>query len=229
VIRKLILIIDDEPEIRELLAEGLSAHYQILFAKNGQEGIDIALKNKVSLIILDILMPGMTGIETCQKLREHNETSAIPIIMLTAFDDSKQKTEAFRAGADDYITKPFDFEELLARVQSKIKRMVPVEVGPTHLIKYGDLVLNFQKLNAEINDQDLELGQIEFKILNSLIKNRGEVVERDILQIDVWGAESPSDRALDPHITSLRRKLKNSRHELKTFYGQGYSLVLKEK
>ena len=224
-----ILIVDDEPSIREFLAQILSEHYQILFAKNGTEAFEIAKNKKPTIILLDIIMPGKNGIETCREIRNDPTTKSIPVIMLTALNDSNQRTQAFLSGADDYITKPFNPDELIARVESKIRRQKEVAPQVTGRVQFGDLTLNFEELKAEINGKTVEISQTEFKILSCLIKNQGQLVQREVLHDSVWGEESPSDRALDPHITTLRKKLKNSRSELKTVYGQGYSLILKER
>ncbi len=223
-----VLIVDDEPSIREFLAQILSIEYQVLFAKNGSEAIEIARSQSPNAILLDIIMPGKNGIDVCKQLRDESGTKAIPIIMLTAVNDPDQRTEAFLSGADDYISNPFVPDELLARVESKLRRMSELKPVVTNTLKFGDLTLNFKALKADINGSELELGQIEFKILNCLINSEGQLVHRDVLHDYVWGDEPPSDRALDPHITTLRRKLKSSRSELKTVYGRGYSLILKE-
>lgn len=173
-------------------------------------------------------MPGKTGVEVCKDLRSDPKTSSIPIIMLTALNEPEQRTQAFLSGADDYISKPFNPDELLARVDSKIRRLDETKPQSTSTLQFGDLHLDFQEQSAEISGKPIEIGQIELKILKCLIHNQGQLVEREMLHQFVWGDESPSDRALDPHITTLRRKLKPSRGELKTVYGRGYSVVLRE-
>lgn len=223
-----ILIVDDEPSIREFLAQILSEHYQILFAKNGTEALEVAKSKVPTIILLDILMPGKNGIQTCRDIRNDPTTKSIPVIMLTALNDTDQRTQAFISGADDYVSKPFTPDELVARIESKIRRQKEVTPQIAGRVQFGDLTLNLEELKAEINGKAVEISQTEFKILNCLIKNQGQLLLREALHDYVWGDESPSDRALDPHITTLRKKLKGSRCELKTAYGQGYSLILKE-
>lgn len=220
-----ILIVDDEPDIREFLAQILSQNYHVIFAKNGEEAVEIAKEQQPSIILLDLIMPVKTGIEACKDLRSNPKTTEIPILFLSALNSSGQRTDAFLAGADDYINKPFTPDELLARVESKLRRSA--ERNSQATVKYGDLIIDFQQLKITSSSKDLDLGQTEFKILSYLIKRKGDLVTRDELNSFVWQDEVPSDRALDPHITTLRRKLKDSLCELKTVYGQGYGLVIK--
>jgi DNA-binding response OmpR family regulator len=227
--KKKILVVDDEPYIREFLAQLLSEDHQVILANDGDEGIKCAGTIKPDLIILDVVMPGKNGIQVCKILRMDPVTKLIPILMLTAVNQVEHRTAAFEAGADDYFVKPFDTEELLARVHSKLRRLDERPIAVTNVINFGDMILDFQQLKAEISGTKIDFGQIEFKILNCLIKNQGQLVEREVLNEFVWGAESPAERALDPHITALRKKIKFSQSELKTIYGRGYSLVLREK
>jgi len=226
--KKKILIVDDEQNIRELLAQILSEHYQVFFAQNGDEAIAQAKKHSPALIVLDILMPGKSGFQTCTELRSDPATKMVSVLILTALNDPEQRTQAFLCGADDYLNKPFLPDELLARIQSKIRRSNEINLDEGRLVQFGDLTLNYEELKVAVAGKPLEVGPIEFRILNCLIKNEGKLVGRDILSASVWGDEAPSERALDPHITALRKKLKNSLEELKTVYGRGYSLVIKE-
>lgn len=222
-----ILIVDDEQDIREFLAQILSQNYQVIFAKNGEEAVEIAKVQLPSIILLDIIMPIKTGIEACKELRACPKTINIPILFLSALNSSDKRTDAFLAGADDYINKPFVPDELLARIESKLRRSAERNTQEKDSVEYGDLIVNYQQLKVIHDTKDLELGQTEFKILSCLIKRKGELVTRDELNNFIWQDEIPSDRALDPHITTLRKKLKDSLCELKTVYGQGYGLVLK--
>lgn len=222
-----ILIVDDEADIREFLAQILSENYQVIFAKNGEEAVEIAKEQLPSIILLDIIMPVKTGIDACKELRACPKTTDIPILFLSALNSSDKRTDAFLAGADDYINKPFVPDELLARIESKLRRSAERNTQEKDTVKYGDLIVDYQQLKIINSSKDLELGQTEFKILSCLIKRKGELVTRDELNNFVWQDEIPSDRALDPHITTLRKKLKDSLCELKTVYGQGYGLVIK--
>lgn len=227
--RPTVLIVDDESYIREFLAQILSEHFRIAFAKDGKEAIEIAKSAKPAVIVLDVLMPGQNGIETCKKLREQRESEGIPVIMLTAVNEPEQRIKAFNAGADDYLAKPFLPEELIARINRKLEKTPARQpVSKENEFRLGNLKLQFDDLSIEVDGVKCELGQVEYKILNFLLKKRGELVSRQELNDYVWGDELPSDRALDPHITALRKKLQKSHGELKTVYGKGYSIILKD-
>jgi DNA-binding response OmpR family regulator len=223
-----VLIVDDESYIREFVAQVLSEYYKVLFAKNGDEACEMAIRLQPSLIILDILMPGQNGIEICKILRGSPETKKIPVIMLTALNEPESLVGAFASGADDFLTKPFVPAELVARVASKIRRSKEsLGAGSGRVLNVGNLKVDFDGLRVEVSGEPLDLGTIEFKILKFLVQNQDQVVLREELHSFVWGSETPSDRALDPHITSLRKKLKDSSGALKTIYGRGYSFILK--
>lgn len=226
--RSTVLIVDDESYIREFLAQILSEHFRIAFAKNGDEAIETAKSVQPDIVVLDVLMPGQDGIEICKMLREQKESALIPIIMLTAVNEPELRIKAFNAGADDYMAKPFLPEELVARIKRKLEKATTKH--PTNKdvgFKLGNLKLQIDDLCLEIDGVKYELGQVEYKILNFLLKKCGELVSRDDLNDYIWGKDLPSDRALDPHITSLRKKLQGSHGELKTVYGRGYSIILK--
>lgn len=223
-----VLIIEDESEIRELASQVLSEKYHVLLAKNGTTGIEIALREKPNAIIVDILMPGMSGLQVCRELRLKDETKRTPILMLTALNDPDQRIEAFKSGADDYISKPFHPSELIARVESKISRLAEVtdqgqSVGLSELT-LGNLKINFIDLLVSIDDTPIDMGTIEYKILSLLARKNGQLVSREDIANYIWGQEKSTDRTLDPHINSLRKKLNNSLVELKTVYGHGYRL-----
>ncbi len=227
--RKSILIVDDESYIREFLAQILSEHFKVFFAKNSEEAISAVKTTLPDIILLDVLMPGLNGIETCKLIRKNSESKNIPVIMVTALEDIEQKIKAFQAGADDYLAKPFLPEELIARIVRKLESQSYQEISKNeNQIQFGNLKLKFDSLSLEIDGDSYDLGQIEYKILNFLLKKSGALVSRQELNVCIWGNDPPSDRALDPHITSLRKKLQKSQGILKTVYSKGYSLVLKE-
>lgn len=223
-----VLIIEDESEIRELASQVLSEKYHVLLAKNGTSGIEIALREKPNAIIVDVLMPGLSGLQVCRELRLKDETKRTPILMLTALNDPDQRIEAFKSGADDYISKPFHPSELIARVESKISRLTEVtdqgqNVGLSELT-LGNLKINFIDLLVSIDETPIDMGTIEYKILSLLARKNGQLVSREDIANYIWGQEKSTDRTLDPHINSLRKKLNNSVVELKTVYGHGYRL-----
>ncbi len=228
--RKTILIVDDESYIREFLAQVLSEYFHVIFAKNSEEAVLFAKTNAPDIILLDVLMPGIDGMETCKLLRQQPESALIPIIMVTAVNDLDKKVQAFQYGADDYLEKPFLPEELIARLIRKLETQAQRERRTDNggEILHGNLKLQADSLLLQINETSHHLGLVEFKILNFLLKHKGTLVSRQELNDYVWGADLPSERALDPHITSLRKKLQKSQGELKTVYGKGYSIILKE-
>jgi DNA-binding response OmpR family regulator len=230
-IRERVLIIDDESYIREFVSQVLSEKYHVFFAKNGPDGLTVARQVNPDVIVLDILMAGQNGIETCQALRKDPVTADTPIVMLTALNETEQRIQAFSAGADDYVSKPFHPEELFLRVAAKIRRSKQPKFSAENVIstslKYGDISIALQDLKASIGDQAFDIGPVEFKILSLMIRKSGQLVSREEIEKFIWNDSPPSERALDPHITSLRKKLRTSQVELKMVYGQGYCLVVK--
>lgn len=224
--RSSVLIVDDESYIRELIAQVLSDHYKVYFANNADSALASARQNQPDLILLDILMPGRSGTEVCKILREDEITKHIPIMILTALDASDVKVESFNMGADDFLTKPFDISDLLARIASKIKRSQEYRVISSRCQKMGKLKIDFDEMSVNIDDVKIAMGTIEYKILKKLMENSNKVVKREALHESIWNDDA-DERALDPHIAALRKKLKHTDVELKTLYGQGYCLTLK--
>lgn len=222
-----VLIVDDEAEIREFLGEVLSSTYQTIFARNGIEALELVAEKKPAAVILDMAMPGPSGLDVVRTLRQNPETEMIPVLMLTASDDTNNRISCYSSGADDFIAKPFHPTELLSRVASKINRIRKRAPTESHRYQLGGLNMDLITHKVEIKGTEANLGFIEFKILHCLMKNQGQMVDRQILNEFVWGNELPSERAMDPHITSLRKKIADSNIELKTIYGKGYSLHLK--
>lgn len=225
-----VLVVDDETYVSEFISQVLSDHYEVFVARDGREALEKVSELKPALIVLDILMKGMDGIATCRALRSQLATSEIPILMLTALNETEQRIEAFSAGADDYLAKPFKPEELLVRVAVKIKRArsmraLSQKANSLYSLEFADISMHLQDLTVTIDGDEFALGSVEFKILNLLMRNQGQIVSREEIESFVWGDATPSKRALDPHITSLRKKLRLSRGELKTVYGSGYGLV----
>lgn len=226
--RHTVLIIDDDQDLRETLAQILSEFYRIVTAKNGLDGISAALEHRPSLILLDYKMPGIDGIETCRRLRREDQLLNCPIIMLTAFDFVEQRTMAYEAGADGYFAKPFDTKELLARIASAIERSqkdsAPSQVA-TNELRMGFLVIDLNSMRAFVSGNEIAFGPIELRIVAQLVRARGEIVSRKQLSEMLWPASAGDDRNLDPHIASIRRKIASTGCELKTVYGKGYALV----
>ncbi|MBC7456832.1 MAG: response regulator transcription factor [Bdellovibrionaceae bacterium] len=226
--RQKILIIDDEADVREMLAEIVSERYQAILAHDGFEGILLAKEKKPQTILLDISMPHVNGIEVCKAIRSDEKTKSILIIMLTALNDTEQRIQAFAAGADDYIAKPVHPEELLARIDSKLRRFKENANSTTDTtikfsLKNSDF-LDYERHRLNLKSGPVHLGAIEFRILTALLNKKGQVVKRNELLEHAWEKDS-SSRALDPHINSLRKKLMPGPLQLKTVYGVGYSII----
>lgn len=221
--RHTILIVDDEPDNRELIEHILSSKFNVLAAPDGEEGIRIARAQQPDLILLDITMPKMDGIAVCETLRGNEATRHIPIIMLTAATDLDRRVKSFSTGADDFISKPFKPQELLARIQSKIRR-VEERTGKQDVVACGNLTLDLRKIEASIEGTPLALSVLEFNLLKCFVTNKDRVMSRDRILEAVWRDSVVSDRTVDTHIVSLRKKLTGFDHEITTVYGAGYVL-----
>jgi len=219
-----LLIVDDEPQIRELLAEYLSSEFTIRLAKNGKESVEIAKEWKPDLILMDLMMPEMDGVTACQKIREFDHTRHIPVLMLTAANSSNERKSAFGQGADDFISKPFDLEELKVRLHSKLKRVQDVQNAVSDQISVGNLHLDDRKMEVRIAEDLLDLSPVEYGILKLMMNSLDQVVTREKIMKTVWEDESKSNRLIDAHITSLRKKIAPFSGEFQTVYGSGYRL-----
>lgn len=225
--RRTILIVDDESYIREFLGQILSESFRVVFAQNGYEALSQVLAEKPDAMILDMSMPGPSGLETCQTIRLHPDFQTMPILFVTAANEPQSRIRAFKAGGDDYISKPFLPEELMARLVRKLESVDKPKTEPKPSLALGDINLQLDSLTVQIQGRRQELASIEFKILSLLLRRQNELISRHDLNTMIWGSNPPSERALDPHITSLRKKLRSSQCELKTLYGKGYCLVLR--
>jgi DNA-binding response OmpR family regulator len=220
-----VLIIDDEPEFCEVLADLLKDQFLCKTVSNPQEAIDIVQKETFDAILSDVNMPGIKGTQLVEHLRTIKSLSLTPIIMVTGLDTVETRVECFHRGADDFIAKPFSPNEIVARIESKIRRSKDMRKSSESTKKLGDLELNLINHTLSIANVDVSIGEIEFRILHCLLNSNGQLVSRDELNQFIWQGDLPSERAMDPHITSLRKKLKSDRVELRTIYGRGYSLV----
>jgi two-component system alkaline phosphatase synthesis response regulator PhoP len=222
-----ILIIEDEPDMVLGLKDNFEFEgYEVATASDGAAGLERARSVKPDLVILDIMLPTLSGLEVCKTLRGEGFDS--PIIMLTARGQEIDKVVGLELGADDYVTKPFSIRELLARVRAILRR---TDGTKKRLARYSfaDVELDFEAYKAKRAGEDLELSPREFELLRYLIERKGETVSRDRLLEDVWGYESyPSTRTVDTHIAKLRAKIGDSgsepRHIL-TIHGVGYKFI----
>ncbi|MBN2462457.1 MAG: response regulator transcription factor [Dehalococcoidia bacterium] len=219
---KRVLVVDDDVKTVELVKLYLNRDgYRVLVAYDGIEALRLARETRPDLIVLDLMLPGIDGLEVCRILRDESD---VPIIMLTARTTDEDKLTGLGLGADDYISKPFSPRELAARVRAVLRRL-PGERGPAE-IKRGGLILNFLKQEASISGRLLNLTPVEFKLLGVLVKEPGRVFSRAELVEKALGYDYKGfDRTIDVHILNLRRKLEsNPKHPryIKTAYGAGY-------
>jgi DNA-binding response OmpR family regulator len=222
-----ILIVEDEPDMVLGLKDNFEFEgYEVVTASDGAAGLERARNDKPDLVILDIMMPKLSGLEVCKTLR--SEGFEAPIIMLTARGQEIDKVVGLELGADDYVTKPFSIRELLARVRAILRR---TEGAKKRLSRYrfADVELDFETYRAKKAGEALDMSPREFELIRYLIERKGETVSRDRLLEDVWGYESyPSTRTVDTHIAKLRAKIGDSGSEpryILTIHGVGYKFV----
>ncbi len=224
-----VLIVDDEIHIVELLKFNLEVSgYEVDFAYDGLDGFVKMKKNDYDLILLDWMLPSISGIDMLRKIRNDATLSKKPVIMITAKNMEMDKIEGLEVGADDYITKPFSVKELLARITSVLRRYNISEIQTNNVLKIGNLSINLSKYEVYIGDEKIELTLKEFELLRLLVENKGKVLSRNILLDKVWGYEYYGEsRTVDVHIRYLRKKLEgNSSSEkyIKTIRGVGYKI-----
>ena len=222
-----ILIVDDEEHIVELLKFNLqSAGYEVMEANNGIDALKIANENKPSLMLLDLMLPGMDGFDVCKEIKRNNEMKNTSIIMLTAKGEELDKILGLELGADDYITKPFSVRELLARVKAVLRRTNTFSESDSEIYKSKSLTVNFERREVVVNNNKVDLSLKEFELLQILIKNKGKILKREVLLDKIWGYEYIGEtRTVDVHIRYLRKKIeeddKNPRF-IETIRGVGY-------
>lgn len=221
-----VLIIDDEEHIVELIRYNLeNAGYDAVEAYNGVDGVKAAKNEKPTLILLDVMLPMMDGLEVCRKLRKDDTTKHIPIIMLTAKSEEIDKILGLELGADDYITKPFSVRELLARIKAVLRR-TGSELEETSVFSFSDVTIDYDKHLVTKNNVKVDLTLKEYELLDILIKNRGKVLKRDLLLDKIWGYEYVGEtRTVDVHIRHLRQKLEDDDKNpvyIETVRGIGY-------
>ena len=219
-----ILVIEDEPDIRKTLEYNLAREGFIVSTAGSLKKAKNILENpNFSLILLDLMLPDGSGLDLCRELKSNPALKDIPIIILTAKDDEVDKVVGFELGADDYVTKPFSVRELILRVKAVLKRnqktATPLEINRS----FGSLVMDIESHEVFIDDEEITLTALEFKLLNQLVERRGRVQTRDQLLSDVWGYSSDvTTRTVDTHIKRLREKLGVMGKYIQTIRGVGY-------
>lgn len=219
-----ILLVDDEPDILEIVSYNLSNEgYQVITAENGVEGVKKAKKEKPQLIVLDVMMPEMDGIEACESIRKIPEMKETIITFLTARGEDYSQVAGFDAGADDYITKPIKPKVLMSKVKALLRRLKKEE-GNGELIKIGDLTIDRDEYKIILKDEEIILPRKEFELLSLLASKPGKVFKREDILDRVWGNEVVvGGRTIDVHIRKLREKIGDDC--FKTVKGVGYKFV----
>lgn len=218
-----ILIVEDEPYIVEILKYNLIMDgFKPSAVYNGKDSLEAIRKYQPDLVLLDLMLPGMDGLEICRAIRNNESTVHLPVIMLTAKSQEVDRIMGFDMGADDYVTKPFSGREVVARVKAVLRRNQ--KTSPFKKIEVGDMVIDTMKHHAAIAGETIHLTYTEFKLLVYMSQRPGEVLTRDMILNEVFDYESESyDRSVDNHVKTLRKKLGSAREYIKTVRGCGYS------
>ena len=222
-----ILIVDDEPEMVRGLEDNLRYEgYQTVAAPDGRRGLALALSEAPDLILLDVMMPGMSGWDLCRELRRRGLD--VPVIMLTARGEEVDRVQGLELGADDYVTKPFSLRELMARIRAVLRRPGPRQKFEE--FAFGDVRVHLRARQAFKSGREVRLTRKEFDLLRYLIEHPGEVITRDRLLDEVWGYEQfPTTRTVDTHILRLRQKFEDDPERpthILTAHGQGYRFIV---
>jgi DNA-binding response OmpR family regulator len=222
-----ILIVEDQVDLANGIALNFKKEgFQVLKTGTGEEAIKLAIQESPDLIILDVMLPGISGLDVCRELRQ--KSIEIPIIMLTAKSDEIDRVVGLELGADDYMTKPFSLRELIARVHVRLRRQpAPKELMPRY--RFGRVEIDFEKFSATVGNQKVELTQREIEILRLMIRHRGEVLTRERLLDEVWGYQDyPTTRTVDTHMVKLRKKIEDDPANpqfIVSVYGGGYKFL----
>ena len=220
-----ILLVEDEPDLAELVRYNLAAQgFRVTIAPSGEEAELLLAEEPFDLVVLDWLLPGLSGIELCRRLRQREATRTIPVLMVTARGEESDRVRGFETGADDYVVKPFSVPEILARVKALLRRAVPERVSDT--LQRGDIVLDRTAHRVTRRAREVRLGPTEFKLLAYFMENAGRVLSRQQLLDGVWGRDAFIDgRTVDVHVGRLRKALirGSDTDPIRTVRGAGYA------
>ena len=223
-----ILLVEDEAGLRLTLSDRLGSEgYTVETAIDGEAGLERAASGRYDLVILDVMLPRMSGFDVCREVRQRGVTT--PILMLTARGQVVDKVVGLKLGADDYLTKPFETIELMARLEALLRR-APCGAQPGgEVYRFGDVAVDFRKMEVTRSGAPVDLSAREFKLLRYLVEHRGATLSRDALLAEVWGYdEMPLTRTVDVHVAGLRQKIENNPkapEHLLTVHGLGYKFV----
>jgi len=226
-----ILIVEDEKDIAKMIDHNLKKEgYKTIIVNDGEDALDAAITKHPNLILLDLMLPGLSGLDVCKELKAERKAVSIPIIMLTAKSQESDKVIGLELGADDYITKPFSPRELVARIKAVLRRGKDKE-KPPEVLKVGNLIMDLSKIQITIKDRPVELTSKEFELLKTLINAKGRVLSRDFLLDNIWGFDHAIEiqtRTVDVHIRTLRKKLKSEAKRILTVKNYGYRFETEE-
>jgi DNA-binding response OmpR family regulator len=226
-----ILVVEDDETLAQALRKTLESEgFEVLLARDGRTALELGRQPNLEMIILDLMLPRISGLEVCQRLRQDNV--ATPIIMLTARGLDTDKIFGLRLGADDYLSKPFNIDELLARIEAVRRRTSHARPLPLQQMHIGDLEIDFQRMCVSKHQRRLELSSREFQVLECLIRHAGQTVDRETIYQDVWGYDTAvTNRTIDFHIARLRQKIEDHPKEpryILTVHRSGYRFVIPE-
>ena len=225
-----ILIVEDDKNIAQLVKYNLEkAGFDCQTTITGEDALDLLETEAVDLIILDIMLPKMDGLETCKRIKQEKRLAGIPIILLTAKGEEVDRIIGFELGADDYIVKPFSPRELILRVKAVLRRGVPPKEEEKEVLQIDDLMINVPKHEVRVGGKEVKLTAMEFKLLFILMKRKGRLQSRDQLLRDVWDLEADvTTRTVDTHIKRLRQKIGKAGGLIETVRGYGYRISVEE-
>lgn len=220
--KRTILLVDDDPDIREFISFNLDKEgFKVETAKNGAEGVELCKKHKPDLVLLDVMMPGMDGIEACELIRATPEIANTLIAFLSARGEDYSQVAGFESGADDYITKPIRPKVLVSRIKALLRRNAAPEESTSTMIQSGNLRIDLEKYQVYLGEESLDMPRKEFELLQLLASKPGKVFSRDSIMDRVWGTEVVvGGRTIDVHIRKIREKIGDDR--IKTIKGVGY-------
>ena len=223
-----ILIIEDEPGLRLAISDRLRAEgYEVATAADGDEGFRCASEQHFDLVVLDLMLPGRSGLDVCRDLRRRHVSSAV--LMLTARGEVVDRVLGLKLGADDYLVKPFAMVELLARIEARLRDRVGADTGPRDAYRFGDVHVDFRRAEVRRDGRPVDVSAKELQLLRFFVEHRGKALSRDELLDGVWGQDAmPSTRTVDVHVAELRRKLEPDPHHPRyvvTLHRIGYKFV----
>jgi two-component system phosphate regulon response regulator PhoB len=221
---QLIVVIEDEEDIRELIRYNLDKEgFRVLAANSGEEGLELVMNSMPDLIVLDLMLPGIDGLQVCRQLKAEPKTKNIPIMMVTARGEEPDVVSGLELGAEDYVSKPFSPKVLVARVKTVLRRSQAGEADPQAILRHEQLLVNPQRREVAIGNERIELTNTEFKLLYFLLRQAGVVFTRDQIVDGVHGDDYPvTDRSVDVQVVGLRKKLLEYGQCIETVRGVGY-------